>query len=390
MTNQTASTADHLIDIPVIAGPVTPLELLFQETGRDRDGRGDGSSYADAARALMLVSASHYGGLVAMPKLGMPALKAAGSYVTPWFDRLCDAGAIPRHMADEMRAVRRLFGPAGILLNLSTSFGCTAAVMQTAGNEGVLIRSLDWTIGDGMGARMIVHRASGPAGDFWNISYPGFIGVLSAVAPWRFAATINQAPIPGTTGRMVDFIPEKDRTLRSRNIPAPLLLREVMETAPDFDAALAILRDRPLAEPIIFTLAGADGRHAIIERTRDQAMVHRDMAGTANHWQNGTWKGHARIHGTDRNDSANRACALSAHARNHPDSAISAWLKAPVLNHHTRQAMALDAREDAETPVRVVAFDELGKGAQRALHIVTREAHVARDGTARHMVFRPR
>ena len=35
----------------------------------------------------------------------------------------------------------------------------------------------------------------GPAGEFFNITWPGFVGALTAMAPWRFAAAINQAPL---------------------------------------------------------------------------------------------------------------------------------------------------------------------------------------------------
>src|SRR6266571_2804669 len=34
-----------------------------------------------------------------------------------------------------------------------------------------------------------------PAGEFFNVTWPGFVGVLTAMAPGRFAAAINQAPL---------------------------------------------------------------------------------------------------------------------------------------------------------------------------------------------------
>jgi hypothetical protein len=35
----------------------------------------------------------------------------------------------------------------------------------------------------------------GPAGEYHNITWPGYVGILTASAPGRFAAAINQAPL---------------------------------------------------------------------------------------------------------------------------------------------------------------------------------------------------
>ena len=40
-----------------------------------------------------------------------------------------------------------------------------------------------------------VARQRGVAGDFLSVTWPGFAGLLTAVAPGRFAASINQAPM---------------------------------------------------------------------------------------------------------------------------------------------------------------------------------------------------
>src|SRR5436305_8649679 len=40
---------------------------------------------------------------------------------------------------------------------------------------------------------------SGAAGEFYNVTWPGFVGALTAMAPGRFAASVNQAPLKRRT-----------------------------------------------------------------------------------------------------------------------------------------------------------------------------------------------
>jgi hypothetical protein len=35
----------------------------------------------------------------------------------------------------------------------------------------------------------------GPAGEYYSVTWPGYVGTLTALAPDRFAAAINQAPL---------------------------------------------------------------------------------------------------------------------------------------------------------------------------------------------------
>src|SRR5262249_60146289 len=57
-----------------------------------------------------------------------------------------------------------------------------------------LARTLDWPF-PGLGRYLEVARMRGPAGDFDNIAWPGYVGTLTATAPGRFAASLNQAPM---------------------------------------------------------------------------------------------------------------------------------------------------------------------------------------------------
>ena len=97
-------------------------------------------------------------------------------------------------LLDEIDAIARTLGRPGVwLLHGAYAFGCTA--LADEGPEGpVLRRTLDWPF-PGLGRLVEVARQRGAAGDFLSVTWPGFAGLLTAVAPGRFAASINQAPM---------------------------------------------------------------------------------------------------------------------------------------------------------------------------------------------------
>src|SRR5215475_4632133 len=94
----------------------------------------------------------------------------------------------------DIEAISRTLGRPGVwLLHGAYAFGCTA--LADEGPAGpVLRRTLDWPF-PGLGRLVEVARQRGPAGEFLNVTWPGFAGALTAVAPGRFAAAINQAPM---------------------------------------------------------------------------------------------------------------------------------------------------------------------------------------------------
>ena len=79
------------------------------------------------------------------------------------------------------------------LLNASYQWGCTA---RACDEDGVpwLLRTLDWPF-HGLGRHAEVARMRGAAGDFFSVTWPGYVGALTALAPSRFAACVNQAPM---------------------------------------------------------------------------------------------------------------------------------------------------------------------------------------------------
>ena len=79
------------------------------------------------------------------------------------------------------------------LLNASYQWGCTARADE---HDGVpwLLRTLDWPF-RGLGRHTEIARMRGDHGDFFSVTWPGYVGALTAMAPQRFAAALNQAPM---------------------------------------------------------------------------------------------------------------------------------------------------------------------------------------------------
>src|SRR5262249_5437674 len=155
-------------------------------------------------------------------------------------------------------------------LNGSYQWGCTA-LARGDGDAPWLVRTLDWPF-PGMGRWVEIARMQGAAGIFDNVTWPGFVGALTASAPGRFAASINQAPLWRRTQhpwlRPVDLTMNALRTWRVRAIPPDHLLREVFETCTDFEAARRRLETTPIARPVLYTLVGCGrGEACVIERT---------------------------------------------------------------------------------------------------------------------------
>ena len=140
------------------------------------------------------------------------------------------------------------------------------------------MRTLDWPFA-GLGRGLTVARQAGPAGEFWNVTWPGAVGVLTALAPGRFAATINQAPLyrrtRGEVLRWIDYAANAIRTYaRVRFAPPAHVLRQVFETASNYGEAKEMLSRLPMARPMLIALAGTrPGESCVIERTETQAWM---------------------------------------------------------------------------------------------------------------------
>jgi hypothetical protein len=298
--------------------------------------------YAEARRAEMLELRDACIGPIT--PLARPLVSAADKLARRWL-----ANAAHSRIG-ELDTIARIAESAGVyLLNASYDFGCTTLASPDA-DDGVprLLRTLDWPY-DGLGALLDIVQQRGEAGEFLNLTWPGAVGVLTAMAPGRFAATINQAPLRRFTRADWSISLDFARTLWNtwnnvRDEPAMHLLRRVFETAPDYQTALTLLAEGRIARPAIFTLVGVKpGESCVIERTEEQAHVRNGIASAANAWRygnfDGNWEGRGGEDGDLRGDSARRSAdieAFAGRATGHFD-----WVKPPILNSLTRLAVEM-------------------------------------------------
>jgi len=263
-----------------------------------------------------------------------------------WLAR--SASPLGAEIAAVADAVRR---PGAHLLNLSYEWGCTCGV--AAQETPVMLRVLDWNLG-GLGETLCVVRQRGGAGEWFHIGWPGLAGVITALAPGRFAVAINQPPLPltrlgaaarargfGFGGLLADWAASRPAAWRSRALPPAHLLRLVCDEAPDFGAALDRLRDTPIAANVAFTLAGTrPGEAAVIERSADGHAVRRGARlAAANHWADLKDPGAPRWR-----ESRPRHAAMLALLEEGVPKGLD-WLRPPLLNHGTRLAAVLRPAE---------------------------------------------
>lgn len=268
---------------------------------------------------------------------GVPrtALKALDAVSRKWLVRWNNA-----QLKEIDQVAERLGRPGAYYLSVNYEWGCTCRVAPSPDAASArLARVLDWRV-PGLGENIIAAKVRSGAGPFVALTWPGYTGVLQAMAPGRFSAALNQAPMRRPIGLFaIDWAANKARVW-SRPHPTPAhLLRHVFETAGDYDEAGEVLCRSPIAAPCIYVLAGIGPEQTmVIERTEEGAEIHRGPGVAANHWQAAGWRGSARGH-----DSPGRAELLCNLAPDFSD--LSRWLKPPVLNPLTRLALVADAKE---------------------------------------------
>ena len=241
------------------------------------------------------------------------------------------------------------------LLNASMQWGCTSLACEQGGAPW-LLRTLDWPF-EGLGRHTELGQMRGEAGDFVSVTWPGYVGVLTAMAPGRFAAAINQAPMWRRTRhrylRPYDFAANAATVWTGTGrMPPDQLLRQVFEICDDYWAARRVLERTPLSRSVIYTLIGcAAGERCVIERTEDDFVTRSEETSAANDWVpcRPGWEG--RI-GTRRFLVCSFAeAAAVSHARRQSLAAWNGsltargfdWVREPVLNRYTRLAAAMNA-----------------------------------------------
>ena len=255
-----------------------------------------------------------------------------------WRGRRWLARAGNPHLSEIDAIAHELGRPGAHGLNLSYEWVCTSGVAADAGGNTVLRRTLDWPF-HGLGRNMVVARRESGVGPWLDVTWPGFVGVFTAVAPGRFAAAINQAPLRRRTGLMAaDWLIDRLKVGRSTDLPPCHLLREVFETCRDYAEAQNLLTTAPICLPALFILAGVrPGEGCIIERTEEAAAIVDAPAAIANGWLTPAFgRGWARGY-----DSPTRQCLLAACQAGPCDDLE--WLQPPIINPYTRLAAVLDA-----------------------------------------------
>jgi hypothetical protein len=301
----------HLEAIPVLeTGPEFPMETLAAHEAR--------------AHALLDLATA------AVPSA---ALRQLDKVSRRWLEKWGNA-----HLAEIDAIARRLARPGAYFFSVNYEWGCTCRVSPSPDHRSArLIRVLDWRT-PGLGRNVLAARVNGAGGRYVTLTWPGYTGVLTAMAPGRFSAALNQAPMRKAVGFYVlDWAANRRRVWKMPHPTPAHLLRTVFERAASFTEARSMLMSDPISTPAIFSLAGLKpAETAVIERTETEARVHDGANVAANHWQAPGWRGRAR-----GEQSAERACLLH---RIPPELDTDfAWLVPPVLNPHTRLVMVADA-----------------------------------------------
>jgi hypothetical protein len=230
-----------------------------------------------------------------------------------------------------------------------------------------LARTLDWPF-PGLGRHADVVRAKGPAGEYFSITWPGYAGVLTAMAPCRFSACINQAPMWRRTRhpwlRIYDLAANALYTWVSiRHMPPDQLLRQVFETCESYAAAKSVLENTPVARPVIYTLVGcALGERCVIERTENGFVAREENTSAANDWVPSRPKWEARIAATRFLTWSPAEAAAGSRDR---QDALAGWrgllsrrsfdwVTPPVLNPYTRLAVTMSP---ARAILRVAGYE---------------------------------
>jgi hypothetical protein len=169
---------------------------------------------------------------------------------------------VPDEYADEVRGIAQVIGVderEALLANLyydaiKQLFSCTAFAVDT--DYGPLhARNLDWGTINQLLSRhtLIINFQRGGETLYRAVSWPGFAGVLSGMAPGRFAVTLNAV------------LSEDPPQLAP---PVTFLIREVLEKAASFDEAVDKLASAPIPCDCLLLVTGPNrGQMAVIERS---------------------------------------------------------------------------------------------------------------------------
>lgn len=296
-------------------------------------------AHPEKSRALIRASKNIYG---AASRLASRLALPIGDYASrQWLERTQNP------YADEIHHYAKTLNMRGVYaLNLCYEWGCTSGVYAQR-DSITLSRVLDWPFPE-LGNHMVVAHQSGDAGDFYNVTWPGVAGVFNAMAPGRFSAALNQAPMRRyKTNMVIDWVRNRAAVQRNTGLPPAHLLRMVFENALTYEQAKEMLCTTPVAIPVIYTLAGvAPHEGCVIERLENAYAVRELREGkacAANHFEshlNGVGRGWS-LRGVDSEGRSSAAYQCSAEAV----AQDFAWFQAPIANVYSRLCMVTNAAD---------------------------------------------
>eukprot|EP00475_Leptophrys_vorax_P022181 TRINITY_DN3018_c0_g1_i1.p1 TRINITY_DN3018_c0_g1~~TRINITY_DN3018_c0_g1_i1.p1 ORF type:complete len:374 (-),score=81.08 TRINITY_DN3018_c0_g1_i1:29-994(-) len=160
--------------------------------------------------------------------------------------------------------------------------GCTSAALQLMGNAApILVRNMDWEMPALKGLTIDVHFYRKGELLFQSTTWAGYIGVLTASAPGKFAISVNHREIFGNE----EEHQEQDifNVLMLENcLPVAFAVREAMEKCVSFEECVEYLQQVRLLAPTYFITAGVEegqcssivrGPENVVERSEIQNTV---------------------------------------------------------------------------------------------------------------------
>ena len=296
-------------------------------------------SFPDKANALLAASRRTYG--VVSWILSALLLPISDRASHRWLKRTRNP------YLHEIEAAADVLGKRGVYtLNMAYEWACTSGAYLVGGRVH-LLRVLDWPFPQ-LGQHMVVAQQKTAAGEFYNITWPGLSGMFQGLAPMRFAAAINLAPMRlHGMGIVGDWLRNRYLSSRAKGLPASHLLRQVFEQAKNYDEAKEMLCNTPIAAPVIFTLTGMiPGEGCIIERLENAAEIKElsvaQMVSASNEFHSSFaqvgkgWRPRMM-------DSAGRLRQSVEISTQELQQDNFSWLRPPMLNSFTRLVMQADA-----------------------------------------------
>jgi len=181
---------------------------------------------------------------------------------------------LPVEYWNEVQSVAtRVSVPADVMLvcnayydMASALIGCTAFAVDTSSGP-LHARNLDWWTENRLlnETSLACLFKGAPAGEFISIGWPGYLGVLSGMAPGRFAITLNAV------------LSEEAAQIA---LPVAFQIRQTFEEAETFSDAVERLSQAVIPGNCLLLVSGIEpGEMVVIERTPTRSAIRQAEAG---------------------------------------------------------------------------------------------------------------